>query len=185
MSQCSARKRSGDQCGSSAMRGSNVCRMHGGQSPQAKAKAAERLAEQKAAQALARRGQQPPERIADAPAALVAVAERQVADELGLDEFIRAQIDGREQVDAAELRAWLDLRRKSRSDAARTLTDVSRLGIAEQRLALDAARVQIVAELLDRVATGLGHDPADAVVRAVIAREIRGLPQVIEGEVVR
>lgn len=40
---CSARTRSGKQCGSKPIRGGRVCRMHGGGAPQVKLAAMERL----------------------------------------------------------------------------------------------------------------------------------------------
>ncbi len=41
---CAARKSNGDPCNAAPMRGSAVCRMHGGSAPQVRRKAAERLA---------------------------------------------------------------------------------------------------------------------------------------------
>lgn len=49
---CKATARSGDPCRRSAMKGGTVCASHGGKSPQAKAAAARRLAEQEAAKAV-------------------------------------------------------------------------------------------------------------------------------------
>ena len=40
---CTARWKNGEPCGSKAIRGGNVCRMHGGGAPQVKAAAAARL----------------------------------------------------------------------------------------------------------------------------------------------
>lgn len=42
---CTARRRSGTECKNWAIRGGNVCRMHGGGAPQVKKKAAQRIAE--------------------------------------------------------------------------------------------------------------------------------------------
>lgn len=43
--QCTAHRRDGAQCGSDAMKGTNVCRMHGGSAPQVRAAAQRRLLE--------------------------------------------------------------------------------------------------------------------------------------------
>lgn len=50
--QCKASARSGERCRRSAMKGGTVCASHGGKSPQAKAAAARRVAEAKAARAM-------------------------------------------------------------------------------------------------------------------------------------
>lgn len=47
--QCKAHRRNGEQCGNHAIKGAEVCRMHGGSIPAVKAKAAQRVAEEKAA----------------------------------------------------------------------------------------------------------------------------------------
>lgn len=49
---CKATARSGEQCRRPSMKGGTVCASHGGKSPQAKAAAARRLAEQEAAKAM-------------------------------------------------------------------------------------------------------------------------------------
>lgn len=49
---CKATARSGEQCRRPSMKGGTVCASHGGKSPQAKAAAARRLAEEKAAKAM-------------------------------------------------------------------------------------------------------------------------------------
>lgn len=50
--QCKAHRRSGDQCGNHAIKGAEVCRMHGGSIPAVKAKAAQRVAAGKADKAM-------------------------------------------------------------------------------------------------------------------------------------
>ena len=44
MSQCTAKRSNGEPCKAQAIRGGNVCRVHGGSAPQVRRKAAERLA---------------------------------------------------------------------------------------------------------------------------------------------
>lgn len=51
--QCTAHRRDGKPCGNHPVKGMEVCRMHGAGSPRAKAAAARRLAEEKAAKAMA------------------------------------------------------------------------------------------------------------------------------------
>lgn len=51
-----SKSRDGAQCGAVALRGQDVCHYHGGASPQAKAKAQERLTEEKARQLVATYG---------------------------------------------------------------------------------------------------------------------------------
>ncbi|MDN5687118.1 MAG: hypothetical protein L0G94_10665 [Brachybacterium sp.] len=51
--QCKATARNGEQCRRPSMKGGKVCASHGGKSPQAKAAAARRTAEVKAAQSMA------------------------------------------------------------------------------------------------------------------------------------
>lgn len=50
--QCKAHRRDGQQCGNAPIKGATVCRMHGGSIPAVKAKAAERVAEEKAESAM-------------------------------------------------------------------------------------------------------------------------------------
>lgn len=50
--QCKAHRRDGQQCGNAPIKGATVCRMHGGSIPAVRAKAAQRVAEGKAASAM-------------------------------------------------------------------------------------------------------------------------------------
>lgn len=182
MNRCKARaNRTGEQCRLAPMRGQAVCGKHGGRAPQAKRAAARRLAEAAAAKSLAQFGV---ETIGDPAAELLAVAEESRALSKWLGGYVAELQDSPAAADPAELRARLDAFAKQQERTARMLAEITKLGLAEQRLALDAQRVQIVAELLDRVVTALGHDPAEAGVRLVIGREIRALPQVVDAEVV-
>lgn len=181
VSQCTAKsKQSQQRCRRGAAPGASVCCSHGGKAPQTRAAAQRRLVEAGAAKSLAKLGV----KVIDDPGAeLLAVAEDQRALERYTATWI-AELQATDVVDADELRARLDVLRKMQAASARTLADITRLGLAEHRLALDAQRIQIVTELLDRVVTALGHDPADASVRLVLGREIRSLPRVVDAEVV-
>lgn len=79
---CEARRRDGAPCGQPAVKGSNVCHYHGAKSPQAKRKAARRVAEAEAREAarrqlVKRHAPQDPEEEARE---LVALAKAQVAE---------------------------------------------------------------------------------------------------------
>lgn len=163
------------------MQGQRVCATHGGRSPQARAAAQRRLAEASAAKSLAKMGVAT---IDDPAAELLTVAEESRALSKWLASYVVELQNRPGDADPAELRARLDAFAKQQERTSRMLAEITKLGLAEQRLALDAQRVQIVAELLDRVVTALGHDPADSGVRLVIGREIRALPQVVDAEVV-
>lgn len=180
--QCKAMsKRSRERCRRAASPGAAVCATHGAKSPQARRAAGRRLAEAKAAKSLARLGVAS---IDDPAAELLAVAEESRALSKWLASYVAALQHDPAGADPVELRARLDALSKQQERTARMLGEITKLGLAEQRLALDAQRIQIVAELLERIVTALGLDPADPGVRLIIGREIRALPQVVEGQVI-
>lgn len=179
---CTAKStRSGEGCRAWAMHGQAVCVTHGGNAPQSRAAAQRRLAEAEAAKSLSKFGV---ESIDDPGAELLAIAEEQRALGKWLLGYVALLQDAPGDADPGELRARLKAAGEQQDRAARLLVDINKLGLAEQRLALDAQRIQIVAELLDRVVTALGHDPRDASVRVVISREIRALPRTIDVQAV-
>lgn len=174
-------RQTGERCGQWAINGGRVCRYHGGSLKRTKTAAQRRLAVASAAKSLAQMGVEP---VDDPQAAVLGLFEEQLALGRYLLAYAAQMQEDPAAADPAELRARVEAASRQQERTARLGVDIVKLGLAEQRLALDAQRVQIVAELLDRVVTALGHDPADSGVRLVIGREIRALPQVVEGEVV-
>lgn len=172
--QCTAHRRDGDQCGSHAVRGATVCRMHGGAAPAVKAAAAARVAEAKAAKVAARLAQPISTDPAQALLDLVASAAGEVAywrqrvDELqeqdekrltsGLTKVVETKtMDGTEirrtvaTTPAIEHRMWVD----AQDRLARYATAALRAGVEERRVRvaedLGAHLAGLIRRILDRL----------------------------------
>lgn len=144
-------KRSGRQCANSAMDGQAVCRMHGGSAPQARRKAAERIAQAE----LLKAAKDDPT-LADAtPAELLVHA----AHSTGRVVLMLQQRGAGRSVDPATLDLlgqWLD--RLSKAAALVVSSKASEL-VIEQQMRIAEGQARQLAEVMNRVLNAIGLSP--------------------------
>ena len=149
---CGAKTRAGGTCKRAAMRGSNRCDFHGGKSPQAQRKAAERLLEQRAQAVLAALGEDVApvtdaltalEDIAGQVMALVGLLKTKVAQ---LTEIRYSSGMGLEQV-RSELSVYLSALTRAESVLGRIIS----LDLEGRRVTIEEAKVAAVVLALDKV----------------------------------
>ncbi|GAA2875663.1 hypothetical protein GCM10010517_36610 [Streptosporangium fragile] len=172
----SKRSRDGQPCEAFAMNGSTVCHAHGGRSPQAKRRAAERLAEQRARKIMSNYnpGGEP---VTNPVTELLKVAGeiRSFKDflagrvaEMRAEEWRRANENGAEQ-----LRAELTLYERAMDRTARVLGEVVRLDLESRLVRITEQQGAILAEVIrgsldahrDRVLVVLGSSAEAATIR--------------------
>lgn len=155
---CGAKTRSGSTCRQRAITGGNRCYIHGGSSPQAKAKAAERIAEQRARRYLADLGGDVApvtdpigelERLGGQAVALVDLL-RGVVSELQELRY-RAMGLGAEQV-RGELQAYMAAMARAESILGRIVS----LNLDERRTRIQEAQVEQVLAAIGRALDQLG-----------------------------
>lgn len=134
---CGARTRSGEPCQAAPVAGATRCRMHGGSSPQVKAKAARDRAEREAAEAVALFGGR---RDIDPASALIELVQRKA----GECEFWRARVHQIQQDDEEALTFGVTREKTGGDDAgttreARAHVALTLLHAAERDLANYAA----------------------------------------------
>ena len=146
MPKCHARStRTGEQCRKDAMRGQEVCRFHGGASPQAKDAATRRLQEEQAAAVLRSRKiwNLDAEKVTDPMEELARYA-GQVRDAREVVAVIMQAQDcvccGAGQLDPAHTSALRELNKEFRQ----TLVDMKRLGLDEHRVRVHERQVDIL-----------------------------------------
>ena len=171
---CKAKRRDGSPCGSWAVKGLEVCRMHGAGSPQSKAKRERYLAEQAAARQVHRLAQPIDTDPAQALLDLVSSAAGEVAywrarvdeiqdrDEKRLTSGLTKITEGKdrggvttlrtvETVAAIEYRMWVDAQER----LARYATAALRAGVEERRVRiaedLGSHMVGLIRRILDRL----------------------------------
>jgi hypothetical protein len=175
--QCTAQsKQAGRRCGKWAVPGATVCRNHGGGSPQVRA-AAQRNLQAQAAQAAVRTYgldeevhpavalEQELHRTAGAVAYLRGLVGSLDATQLG-------QMTGNGRVPSI----WVELYLRERKHLAEVAATCLRVGMEERRVKLAEDQGAIVADLLRKVVTDLGHDPADEHVRGIVRRHLMAVP---------
>ena len=149
---CGAKTRAGVPCKRQAMRGSNRCDFHGGKSPQARRKAAERLLEQRAQSVLAELGEdiepiRDPltalEEVAGQVMALVGLLKGKVSE---LTEIRYSSGMGLEQV-RSELSVYLSALTRAESVLGRIIS----LDLEGRRVTIEEAKVAAVVLALDKV----------------------------------
>lgn len=161
--QCKAHvKSTGDRCKLPALAGGLVCRFHGGNSPAAKEKASQRIAEREAHEVLIKA-------LADAPP-LATVAD--VYDELlqvaGVTKVWREVLQSRVAdlqslgyagIQAEQIRADVQLFERALDRSARIGEAIARLNLEERKQALDERTAGLVAQCITAVLNDLELTP--------------------------
>ena len=148
MSRCTATaKRTGEQCRRAALSGANVCLLHGASAPQVRRAAARRVAREQAVD-LARIMDAPD--VTDPAEALLQLA----SQAMGLVDALRLATSELESISetgwngarqtAPTLDAYLSALQRAESIVGR----INALGLAERRVALDEARLQLMADVM-------------------------------------
>lgn len=148
--QCSAKsKRTGKPCGSHAIRGTTVCRMHGGSSPQVRAVAARRLAEEDALAQLAQMEIVP---VADPLEELALLAGEALAwKQLLRDRVSQLTSLGYEGATGEQVRAAVSLYGAALDRLERVLASIARLRIDERLAHLDERRTALMERVIRAV----------------------------------
>lgn len=173
-SKCIGHKRNGAPCGQKRMTGQLVCRMHGGSSPQALAKAEQRLAAAQA-EALVRDlwvGLEQAAPVTDPVSSLqrLAGALEQMVDTLGVRVNAMSSIEAGS--DLAQVRGHAVALDKTIAHLRGVLVSMNQLGIAQQRLQLERDQARMVgvavSEALDAIEAG--PEDREAFTRVLLAR---------------
>jgi len=180
--------RTGEPCKLWPVKGATVCHKHGGRAKQVKAKAEERLAEQRIRRAMATYGE--PIEI-DPAAALLAEVHRTAGHVAWLQEQV-AQLDDKDvgwgktrvktggedhgTTEEAKPNAWLVLYQEERKHLVRVCAEAIRCGIEERRVKLAESQGQLVAGVI-RAILGDLHLSVEqqAMVSEVVPRRLREL----------
>jgi hypothetical protein len=164
--QCTARTRkdpeTGEQrqCMNMAIRGSNVCRMHGGATSQVKAKAAQRVEAFKAEAEIARfLEQHKPEPVENPLEAL-----RELAGEvLAIKDWIRGKVTKLEyesSIQGEQIAAVMQLYSAWTDKAERILVNIGKLNIDERLMNIQTAQAQVLMRVMSEVIMKMLDDPA-------------------------
>lgn len=191
-------KQSGKRCERYPAMGSTVCKSHGGGSPQAKRKAAERVAtmkaEQKMEKAIRTLGLRSDKALNPADVLLEEIAWthahvlwlRSKVQELEPDELTWGKVDHEERygplgaIDKTTQKAapnvWYQLYMTEREHLAKVSTMALRAGIEERRVKLAEEQGNMVAAVVNRILNALNLSPAQwEQVPEVVPREFRAL----------
>jgi hypothetical protein len=188
--QCTAHARTGHRCHRTAIRGGNVCIMHGGKAPRVRTAALVRLAEAEQAKAaeLARTYETYKGPIGNGHVNLGESITRLVARLEGFVDFadgrLRAVTEAGWAAHDPRIAAEVQMFLHATENLRRLLRDTGRLGLDQQaaELAVERQRwmeqeASHVGGLIDRIVARLGHDPDDPAVVAVIQAESRAAAQ--------
>lgn len=155
---CSARRKyDGGQCANSAIRGASVCRMHGGSAPQTRRRAAARVAEQRATEALSREGVLPVENPLEALRLLA-------GEVLQVKEFLGRRVEVLEElryrgVGGEQLRGELSAYERALDRSVRVLSEIARLNIDERLVQIDRTLAALVEQLIQSTLQVVGFLP--------------------------
>lgn len=180
----------GKPCRQPKMRGQDVCRNHGGNSPQALRKAEERVMQAEAAafaatlrDPVAGEDQDPAEIIYES----IRVQYRVTAYfwarviELQPDAYrwgmVREKVGGDDGGITYEPRAdaWYELWREARRERDRLCVEALKLGLEERRVRLAEQEADRLVTAIDALVRDLGFDPTDPKTAGVVERHLRAV----------
>lgn len=160
---CIGHKRNGAPCGQKRMAGQLVCRMHGGSSPQALAKAEERIAEAQAEDVVRKLwvGLENAAPVTDPVHSLQRLAGglEEMANVLG--NRVNAMQSIEAGSDLAQVRGHAAALDKVIGHLRGLLADMVRLGIAQQRLQLERDQARMVGVAVTEALDAVGATPED------------------------
>jgi hypothetical protein len=187
---CTGHKANGDPCGKWAMTGQLVCDTCGGRAPQAKAKAVERVTEQKALRAVETYGL--PRDISPTDALLEEVrytaghvawlrervAELEQADLVwGMTEQAEkhaTEFSGTDTTYAAKPNVWLELYMRERKHLVEVTKAAISVGIEERRVRLAEAQGSLLNDVIKRILARLSLTPDQrGLLPVVVPEELR------------
>ena len=182
---CKAKARTtGKQCANYPLPGMDVCRMHGGRSPQAKAAAARRLAtiaiEKDTKAILAHQGI---EAIEDPLGELgkLAASAKAMTQQLGARVNALSDVEVMDAKNAPHLRVVVELYERALDRTHRMLDSLVKHGYAERQVAIAESEAMLVAGVIRRVLAGLGLTAdQQAQAQQLLATEFRALEQVAQ-----
>lgn len=151
LQRCSAKTKRGP-CKHYPMKGQKVCFVHGGSSPQAKRKAQERLAEERAQKMLSKLGR--PDPVTDPIGELQQVAGEATAwSQLLRDKVLALEGDFRYEHDKTgeQIRGEVQVYSNALRQTADVLARIISLDLEANRLRLEEAKVLILVKALDQV----------------------------------
>lgn len=187
---CGSKTRAGGCCRQNPLKGQDRCRMHGGASPQAKRKAAQRMAESKARETLETYGQKvdtdPVTALLDEvcwTAGHVAWLRERVreieANALvwGTTERVTkgaTEFEGVDETEAAVPNIWLTLYQKERAHLVAVCKAAISAGIEERRVRLAERQGDMLVAILEKIFGDLGLTEAQrALLPTVVPARIR------------
>lgn len=175
-----------EPCTKRSMKGSTVCRNHGGALPQVRKAAASRLATQRAEQIMATLGAHPTDTDPVEGLHLVICWSRTHMDWLrervqellpsaltwGDYQVVESQLRGMEIKQRAQVNAWLDLYYRERQFFTDACAKAIHAGLAEREVRLEEQRGALIADVIRRVLSDLELTP-DQQSRALTAVPFR------------
>ena len=199
MTDCGAKKRSGDPCGAAPMKGQRRCARHGGKSPQAKKAAERRLAEQEATRNMEKavRTLGITEKYQDVDPGKALLEEisvtyahvqwlREKVAELDGDDLAWGKVSHEEGVgpegpidkttEKAEPSVWYQLYLREREHLVKVTTAALKAGIEERKVRLAESQGELVARVIRSILEALNLS-ADQwqLVQTVVPQQLRAL----------
>lgn len=187
--QCSAKTKSSggtEQCNQWAVRGTTVCKVHGGMAPQVRNKGAERVARAQAtkraqAKATAVLAHEGVKAVEDPIEELGKLASSSQALMQALGERVNSlqQIDHLDQKDGLQVRVEVELYERAMDRTARLLDMLARHGYMERQVTIAETEALLVAGVVKRVIAALGlTKDQQAQAQKMLAEEFRRMKPV-------